>query len=365
MAARRLAQVRAQSGHCDVRELGDFEEPADAAPVGAAGDIARMLANRAAFQTESIEASTAHPDLATHASDTALLADYEGFNRPDNFGLVECVVCKYGVFNEATKDTAMGHFQAIYFKFYERMHTPQLYAYLARFWNTDIRAEFDHVPVVQISAVRFHFESCMRRMNVEQRLEDQLDKIERVQTALEENGLYVEPLDGDDASDDDTIPPADRALLTDLSHKLDAIRRFMDRAADPQKAVAQRGLGAETEGRICHMVGQMTSHVAGISRRRARKRRRVQVSAESAVLFDKYCGRMAQTAKVLLDWRKHNQTVDVTSTGLPAYCTQKKNTNENLIDIYSNKRVRGDGGPRDADTAAAAPGDLSGRFVDY
>lgn len=364
MAALGLAQVasrnRPQAGRAD-----EADEAGGGGPTGAAGGLAHMLANRATFQTESVEAAAAHPDLAAGAADAALLAGYEGFDRPDNFGLVECAVCKYGVFNEATKDTAMGYFQAMYFTFYERMHTPQLYAYMARFWNSDVRSEYTHVPALPVSAVRFHFETCMRRMNVEQRLEEQLDKIERVQTVLENNGLYVEPLDdGGDSDEDAALPPADRVLLAELGGKLDAIRRYMERPA-ARGAVAHKGLGAEAEGRICHMVGQMASHVAAMSRRHAPKRRRVQVSAEGAVLFDKYCARMSQTAKVLLDWRKFNRDADVARVGLPAYCSRKAAANENLIDIYSNKRVRG-GGPGAPQTAEAlAPGDMSRRFAAY
>jgi hypothetical protein len=349
-----------------IQELGEDGAPGEDGPTGTAGGLAHMLANRATFQTETVEAAAAHPDLAAHASDVALLANYEGFDRPDNFGLVECAVCKYGVFNEATKDTAMGYFQGMYFKFFERMHTPQLYAYMTRFWNTDVRNEYTHVPVLTVSGVRFHFETCMRRMNVEQRLEEQLDKIERVQAVLESNGLYVEPLeDADGESDEDrTIPPEDRAMLAEFGQKLDALRRFMDRPGE-QGAVARKGLGAEAEGRVCHLVNQMASHVTAMSRRRTPKRRRVQVSAEGAVLFDKYCARMSQTAKVLLDWRKFNQTTDATQLGMPAYCSHKATTNENLIDIYSNKRIRGGGGGAPQAAEALAPGDMSGRFAAY
>lgn len=381
-AAQGLARLAGQS---HVRTLfSDFEEVNaargnrngrfdndDPRQTVAGAALGQVVANRGMFQTETVEPPAVHPDIARAQADRALLEQSEQFIAPDNFGLIECVVCKYGVFNESTQNTAMGHFQAMYFTFCERMRTAQMFAYMARFWNGELRQEYPNVPPVTLSAVRFHFETCTRRRNVVQRLQDQVDKIERAIDVVEETSLYLEPTDGgpDDSDEDRRLPPEDRALLVGLGAKLDAMRKYMERPIETEgdggTTVVRRGLGSEAEGRICHMMGQMVSHVAGMSRRRARKRKRVVVSEDGLAMFDKLSGRMAQTAKVLLEWRKYEDSVDIAKQGLPAYCSQRKTASETLIDIYSNKKVQGGNGPTPQDAAAHAAGDMTGRFAAY
>lgn len=372
MAARKLAQISARERTATSHEYGEFEELGSGANGRHDSGLASMLANRTTFQTDTIEAAAMHPDLASREADAELLADYEEFDRPDNLGLVKCTICMYGVFNEATKDTAMGYFLAMYYNFSKRVHTPQLYSCMADFWNSTLRTEFDHVPTVTITGVRFHFDVCMHNMNIEQRIEDQLDKIERVQDTIERSSLYVEPLDDQAPSDDDTaLPPADRTLLSEVSGKLEDLHKLLSRSTPAHKggvvARSRKGLSVNTEARICGMVGQMVSYMATMKRRRTRKPKRVMVSQDGLKMFDMACARFSQTAKVLLDWRKHNASLDVAKTGLPAYCSQKKAAIGNLIDIYSNKRIHGEGGaPADAaDPGSMAAGDVGGRFAAY
>lgn len=337
--------------------------------------LGQIIANRATFQTDSIEPPAMHPEVAEAQRAREWLEENEGFVTPDALGRVECVVCKYGVFNESTQNTAMGHFQAMYTEFCDRMHEAQMFTYMTRFWNDRLRMEYTHVPVVSVSAVRFHFKQCMRKQNMVQRLQENLAVTERAIGVLEQTALYVEHTGGDDSDDERRLPRGDRDVLEGLSGRLDALHRYMQRAegsgggdgadGNGSTAVARRGLGAETEERICVMVGEMSSHVAGLYRRRRRRRRRVALSEEGVAMLTKLNASVAQTSKAMLEWRKYEDAAEVTKRGLPAYCSRRKATSESMVDIYSNRRVQGGQGPSTSSAAAYAPGDMSDRFSAY
>jgi hypothetical protein len=140
--------------------------------------LGQIIANRAAtFQSESIEPPAMHPDVSRALRDREWLEENEEFVEPDNLGHVECVVCKYGVFNEATQNTSMGYFRGMYATYRDTKHTPQMYTYMARFWNTELHAEYPHVPRITVSAVRYHVESCLRNENMFQRLQNNMQKL--------------------------------------------------------------------------------------------------------------------------------------------------------------------------------------------
>lgn len=336
--------------------------------------MSRLFGGGTASATDTIDAPVTHPVLAQKNQDRAVMHERDGFSEPDGLGMIECVICAYGIFNEATSNSAMGHFMGIYYSQFGRLHPPQMFRYMTSFWNYDVRAEFPHVPVVTQSAVTHHFENCMQTQNVEQRLHAQLDRIERVQDVLETNGLFVEALDdgGGDEPEVETLSNEDAAFLRELENKVMAIQKFMDRDRDDDvagasRAVARSGLSVETQGKMCLMLGEMTSHIGRIANRKqlGRKRKRVQVSVAEGHLFDKYCARAAQTAKVLLDWKKYNETVDGNKRGLPEYCTRKRAKHENHIDIYTGKKATGEMSREDATPDTAAAGEIAGRFVGY
>lgn len=348
----------------------DGYEEREERPTVAGNAIGQIVANRAMFQADAVDPPSSHPEVRLARRDREYLQELEGFVEPDNLGLIECVLCKYGVFNESTQNTAMGHFQAMFYMFCDRMHEAQMYAYMAQFWNADLRMEYPHVPPVTASGVTFHFKRCLRRRNMTLRLGDQMDRLDRALEVVEETGLYVEPDGG--ASDDDeaALPQQDREVLGVLSERIDAIRRYMEQpvstgAPAEEGTVARRGLGIAAEERICTLMDEMASHVAGMTRRRRRARRRVALSADGVTMLQKLSATQAQTAKVMLEWRKYEDSEESAKTGLPTYCRKRKRTNETLVDIYSNKRVQAGGGPTSGGEADRAPGDLTDRFGAY
>jgi len=339
-------------------------------PTVAGNAIGQIVANRAMFQADAVDPPTSHPDVRAARRDREYLQEMEGFVEPDNLGLIECVLCKYGVFNESTQNTAMGHFQAMFYMFCDRMNDAQMYTYMSQFWNADLRMEYPHVPPVTVSGVTHHFTRCLRRRNTVLRLGTQMDRLDRALEAVEETGLYVEPDAGGSSDDEPELPQQDRELLGTMGQRLDALRRYMELPPDvpnEEGVVARRGLSVEAENRICSLMNEMVSHVAGMTRRRRRRRRRVAVSEEGAATLQKLSTAYVQTAKIMLEWRRYEDSEESAKTGLPTYCRKRKRTNETLVDIYSNKRVRADGGPTAgaADEAARAPGDLTDRFGAY
>lgn len=355
-------------------DLPQFHERVERAPpttvTGAA--LEQIIANRSStFQSDSIEPPAMHPDVSRALRDREWMEEQDDFVAPDNLGNVECMVCKYGVFNESTQNTAMGYFQAMYTTFCERMHEAQMYTYMTRFWNHELRMEYPHVPVTTVSAVRHHFESCMRKQNMVQRLQSTMAKLERAIDVVEQTGLYVEHEGGDESDDERNMRREDRATLENLSERLVALHKYMQQAPAAGSenggsgTIARRGLGNETEQRLCVMVGEMTSHVAGLYRRRRRRRRRVAVSEEGVAMLTKLNANVVQTAKVMLEWRKYEDAADVTKRGLPAYTSRRKKTSESMVDIYSNRRVQGGQRQGAAEAAAYAPGDMSDRYSAY
>lgn len=342
----------------------------------------RLFGPEGTVTTDTIDTPVVHPNIAQKELDLELLRDRDNFVVPDGLGLIECIICAYGVFNETTQNSAMGHFMAVYYKQYGLINGPQMFNYMSILWNRDVRTEFPHVPAVTPSAVMFHFENCMRTQNVEQRLHQQLERIERVQDVLESNGLFVECQDFEDtdegdnssssAGNEDGLTDDAREFIVSLDRKISAIQKFMEQRDDPDAAtssstVARTGLSVETQGRMCHTMDEMTAHLAKIAktRQKSRKRKRVQVAIAEGHLFDKYCARAAQAAKVLLEWKKYNSTIDMTTRGLPSYCSGKKSQAGNLTDIYTGKKSTGDsrGGVATAD--AAGTGEMAGRFAAY
>lgn len=356
-------------------DLSGFMQPEQVQQIEETRANQERFNNCTTMTTDTIDTPVAHPDVARRQLELELLRERDNFAMPDGLGLVECKICAFGVFNASTQNSAMGRFIAVYYKQYGLLHPPQMFNYMTIFWNRDVRAEFPHVPDVTMSEVRFHFENCMQTQNIEQRLHTQLDRIERVQDVLESNGLFVECPDVEDEPDEpaaSSISDEARQFIVSLDSKITALQNFMDQQSAPDagsssSTVARTGLSVETQGRLCHSLREMTSHLSQLSNThvRSRKRKRVQVAVAEGHLFDKYCARAAQTARVLLDWKKYNETVDVSTRGLPSYCAGKKSQTGNLIDIYTGKKSSADATQGEESGEMAGTGEIAGRFAAY
>jgi hypothetical protein len=370
MAFRRITAL-AQS------DLADPSDLATDAPLEETRTLSNLFGQNGAVSTDTIDTPIVHPDIAQKALDLELLRERDNFAVPDGLGLIECKICAFGIFNETTQNSAMGHFMAVYYTQYGRLHAPQMFNYMTTLWNREVRTEFPHVPEVSVSGVRFHFESCMQTQNLEHRMLAQLERIERVQDVLETNGLFVECHDLEDETAQDgggesDLPEDARDFIVSLDQKITAIQKFMENHDDPDAAtssatVARTGLSVETQGRMCHMMSEMTAHLAQIAKtkQKSRKRKRVQIAVAEGHLFDKFCARAAQTAKIILECKKYNATIDMTTHGLPSYCSGKKSQTGNLVDIYTGKKSTGGSGGGAESLEAAGTGEMAGRFAAY
>jgi len=306
-----------------------------------------LFSERADGETLLVERVVAHPDLEREDIARDYAQQRDKFDIPDSTGHIECKICAYGVFNKETANVAMGHFMAMYRMKNQNMHLPQLFLYLTAFWNEDVKRENPHVPLITPSVTEFHFTSCMRRFHPLGQLEKQMDGLERMKDVLEWNGVYVEMPD----DTDQPTPSSDRsdATLEDINVKLTALTGYVEETQRQRRSAPNGPLRADgiavpifsgkSEKRVLRAIDYMRAKITSMKTARGRRRRKIALSLKEAELYGNLCGRTIQTAKMILEFNKHNHTMDWGDHGLPAYCSVNSASNTTtVVEIYSGKK---------------------------
>ncbi len=175
-----------------------------------------MLLNESSLASSlSVEAPMSHPSSIKKKQWRAAVRAQENFQKPDDFGIVECIICKFGVVDSSDSNPAARMVQ-IYKEQIGAVSDPTLYRYLALYWNehvatyvdaagdnSDILEDEEPIPKINVSQVEFHFESCYRLRNVERVFFDQLDKLLKIQNRVYENGVFVRTVSEDEQRKND------------------------------------------------------------------------------------------------------------------------------------------------------------------
>lgn len=317
-------------------------------------EFSALFTRRPEVETISIGGSTPHPDLERAAAIDAYIRERDGFQPPDETAQITCRVCTFGVFNRETANKAMGRFLAIFKMNNETMNPPQLFKCLTQFWNEDVKRENPHVPEITFSATKYHFTECMKRFLPVSRLERQMDGLERLKNALEWDGIYsfCPPSVPGAAPGGSNIE--EREQLDSINEKLTAITDYISensggdgaaaggsssRAGSTELGRRQRIFSKKTEKRVLNALGNMRANIADMKARRTRKPSNVAVSIKEAELYDKLCKTTIQTSKHILEYQKHNHTMDWNDYGLPAYTSvNSANNTTTVMEIYSGKK---------------------------
>jgi hypothetical protein len=236
--------------------------------------VDRLLNTSSLASSISIETPIPHPSINKRKDWKNLIHVQENFQKPDKFGIVECVLCQFGVF-DASDGNATEKLLTIYKQQLGKMPDETLYRYLAIYWNDHVATvpnqdvagvtttqEDSIIPHVTVSIIAHHFEICYQRRNVEGILFQQIDRLLKIQNRVYENGVFVRTVDDEEQrmADIEGLPRPAPVLTQDANGNIIDEYAHTVRAEPPEDDI-RNGSSPENQTQSSPLFTQMTSMI--------------------------------------------------------------------------------------------------------